>query len=277
MKKSIVSHKLIRQLTWWASDVDTWLVLLLLLGVVLIWTRYWKAGRVLVCVTGFFVFVVCLSPIPDFFLTYFENRFERPAHIPDDVTGFIVIGFGIDRRITQDRNFITFNRAAQREIVLVELYKKYPDKKFVYTAGGVQSPAMESLADIMKKQFKKLTLELPNNIIFEGKSLDTRENAKYTYRLIKPKPHEKWVLVTSALNMSRAMGSFKKVGWKNLIAYPVNYNTTKKYDMTLNFSFTHGFRMWKLVTYELLGLINYRLTGYIDELIPSSDPPAYEI
>lgn len=271
-----MSNLLIRRISWWIFDIDSWLVIPFILGAVLLWTRYWKGGRLLIALSGFLVFLVCVSPFPDLFLTYLENRFEHPASLPDDVTGFIVIGFGIDRRITNDRNLITFNKAAQREISLVELYKKYPNKKFVHTAGGEKDTSMKSVVDIMKALFTKLTLEEPKNILFEDESLDTRGNAKYTYRLVKPKPDEKWVLVTSALNMPRAMGTFKKVGWQNLIPYPVGYCTTKKYDFTFNLSFSNGFWLWKLLSYELLSLINYWLFGYIDELIPSPDIPKYE-
>ena len=271
-----MSSRLLRQLTWWIADIDSWLVILVIIGVILILTRWWKVGRVLLVIAAFFFYLVCVSPIPDLLGTYLENRFQRPVPMPSDITGFIVIGFGIDRRVTQERDFITFNCAAQREITLVELYKKYPNKKFVYTAGGAKHDSLMNLTDLAKKLFKNLTLESPDHIVFEDQAWDTRDNADYTYQLVKPQPNEKWVLVTSAINMPRAIGTFKKVGWKHLIPYPVDYRTIKRYDLTFNFSLTHGFMMWKLLTYELLGLINYRLAGYIDELIPSPEPPKNE-
>ena len=222
--------------------------------------------------SGVVMFLACVSPIPDMIATFFENRFERPAVIPDDVTGFVVIGFGIDRRVSQNRDIITFNCASQREISLIELSRKYPNKKFIYTAGGTKSPKLKKLSDTTKELIEDLTGKLPPNIMFEEHARDTRQNAKYSYQMAKPKPGEKWVLVTSAMNMPRAVGAFKKVGWDTIIPYPVDYRTIGRYDLTVNLSLYHGFRLWTTTAYEIVGLIYYYLVGYIDELIPSPEP-----
>lgn len=267
----------LRHILWWVFNCDFWLVFFLLFGILLLWTRWWKTGRVLLFFSGVVVFVACLSPIPDFLGTYLENRFQRIDKLPDDITGVIVIGFGIDRRVSLERGVVTFNCAAQREITLVELYKKYPTKKFIYSAGGFNKDSEKTLVSLMKSLFYDLTLSKPANVIYEDQAIDTLDNALYSLELVKPKPEEKWVLVTSAMNMPRAMGTFKKAGWENLIPYPVDYRTIGRYDLTLNLSLYHGFRMCMLVTYEFVGLIYYYLLGYIDEIIPSPEPQKNEI
>lgn len=266
-----------RPFVWWLCDLDFWLVIFIILATFLLWTRWWKGGRILFAIIGMFIFIACVSPVPDFIATFLENRFQRPDHIADDVKGFIVIGFGLDRRVTQSRDIITLNCASQRELALIELSKKYPSKKFVYTAGTLNSPQLKSWSDIMRKFFEEMTGEKPVNIIFEDHAKDTYQNAKYTYDLIKPKPGEKWALVTSAINMPRAVGVFKKVGWDNIIAYPVDYRTIGQYEVTVNLSMYHGLRLWSLMAYEIVGLIFYYCMGYIDELIPSPYPRKNEL
>ena len=59
-------------------------------------------------------------------------------------------------------------------------------------------------------------------LILETKSRDTHENAAFTRDLVKPKPGEIWILVTSASHMPRAVGAFRKAGW-TVLPYPVDY------------------------------------------------------
>jgi uncharacterized SAM-binding protein YcdF (DUF218 family) len=59
---------------------------------------------------------------------------------------------------------------------------------------------------------------------FEANSRDTWENAVFTRDLVKPKPGETWLLVTSAWHMPRSVGIFRRLGF-DVIPYPVAYRT----------------------------------------------------
>ena len=52
-----------------------------------------------------------------------------------------------------------------------------------------------------------------DRIAVETQSRNTAENAVFSKRLIAPKPDEHWLLVTSALQMPRAMGAFCQAGF----------------------------------------------------------------
>ena len=45
---------------------------------------------------------------------------------------------------------------------------------------------------------------------FEDMSRDTYENVAFTKEIVKPKPGERWLLVTSAMHMPRSVGIFRK-------------------------------------------------------------------
>ena len=63
-----------------------------------------------------------------------------------------------------------------------------------------------------------------DRVTLETRSRNTAENAAFTKALVKPKPGERWLLVTSALHMPRAIGCFRRVGFP-VEAYPVDWTT----------------------------------------------------
>jgi uncharacterized SAM-binding protein YcdF (DUF218 family) len=70
-----------------------------------------------------------------------------------------------------------------------------------------------------------LSLGVPaERMMFEAKSRNTWENAVFTRELVKPKPGETWLLVTSAWHMPRSIGIFLRVGFP-VVPYPVAYRT----------------------------------------------------
>ena len=45
-------------------------------------------------------------------------------------------------------------------------------------------------------------------VLLEDRARNTYENAVFSKQLMKPKPGERWLLVTSAVHMPRAIGCF---------------------------------------------------------------------
>jgi len=87
--------------------------------------------------------------------------------------------------------------------------------------------------------------------------------------MITPEANERWLLVTSAWHMSRAVGSFRSAGLA-VIAYPVDFRTRGPQDVTRTFAFvSEGLRRLDTATKEWFGLIAYRLAGYTPELLPA--------
>ena len=106
------------------------------------------------------------------------------------------------------------------------------------------------------------------NILFETLSVNTYENAKFSYNLIQPKKTQDWVIVTSALTMPRAIGTFKKVGW-NVVPYSVDFKTSEYNNFfKINRNFLSGLKSLNNVTYEWLGLFYYKLINRTDDFLP---------
>jgi uncharacterized SAM-binding protein YcdF (DUF218 family) len=103
---------------------------------------------------------------------------------------------------------------------------------------------------------------------FEARSRNTSENAMLTRDLVSPKPGERWLLVTSAFHMPRAMGAFRHAGF-DVIAWPADYLTFgTQSEWVMPNGWVAGLRRVDLGAKEWMGLIAYRLTDRTDEFLP---------
>jgi uncharacterized SAM-binding protein YcdF (DUF218 family) len=106
-------------------------------------------------------------------------------------------------------------------------------------------------------------------VTFEMKSRNTWENALFTRDLVKPKPGETWLLVTSAWHMPRSAGIFRRVGFP-VIPYPVSYRTYgDDRDFLMPATVIDKVLMLDFAVREWAGLLAYRLAGKTDALFPA--------
>ena len=98
-------------------------------------------------------------------------------------------------------------------------------------------------------------------LLIEGKAKNTYENAVFTARLINPKAKERWVLVTSASHMPRAIGCFRRAG-VSVEAWPVPDAADDWIDY------------FSRATHEWGGLFVYWVQGRTDSLFPAPKPSA---
>jgi uncharacterized SAM-binding protein YcdF (DUF218 family) len=102
----------------------------------------------------------------------------------------------------------------------------------------------------------------------ESQSRSTAENTVFTKRLIAPKPGERWLLVTSAYQMPRAIGAFRQADFR-VDAYPVDYQTVGWQDLWMfSGSLMGGIGKTDTAVHEWLGLFAYWITGRIPVLFP---------
>src|SRR5437762_14334468 len=105
-------------------------------------------------------------------------------------------------------------------------------------------------------------------ILLEHRSSNTVENAIFSKALAQPKPGERWLLVTSAHHLPRAVGVFRKAGFP-VEAYPVDWRTRGAEDALRPFaSVGDGLRRSDTAVREWVGLAVYWLTGRSSELFP---------
>jgi uncharacterized SAM-binding protein YcdF (DUF218 family) len=104
-------------------------------------------------------------------------------------------------------------------------------------------------------------------IYMESRPRTTSEDAFYAAELLKPKPTERWLLVTQARHMPRAVGCFRLAGFQ-VEPYPIEFKTDDTHPFTRFISGPHALYDLDIAAKEWIGLIAYRLMGKTDALFP---------
>lgn len=245
------------------------LILLLIVGLALEFTArpaLVKAGRALCVFVAACFLIIALLPVGDWALTPLENRFAFDP--PEQVDGIIVIGGDEQTEISEARNMPTALDSMRRYVTFADLARRYPDAKLVFSGGSpnLHPHAHRLDSDIAREVLSDIGVPT-DRMIFEKTSRNTYENAVFSADIVRPEASQKWLLVTSAWHMSRAMGCFRKAGW-NVYAAPTGYATTGKYKLHPNFQFETQMRELTYAAHEYIGLISYRLMGRINALWP---------
>lgn len=254
---------------WFIVVPGNLIVLGIVIGIALLWTRWQRLARGLLSLMALIILIISIIPLGPLAISIFEDRFSKPQIANKQVTGIIVLGGVISPGLTVSRNELSFGTATERLVAFAELAKQHPDAKLVFT-GGSGDPFHPELseANLIRPFLASMRINL-ERVTFEGESRNTVENAQFTYELMKPKPTDNWILITSAFHMPRAIGCFRKAGWET-IPYPVDYGTMANDERpSLHFNFTKGLSYLNAAVHEALGLIAYYITGKTDDLFPA--------
>ena len=150
------------------------------------------------------------------------------------------------------------------------LAKRYSQARVFYTGGSASFTDATSTEALQGQKLMSQMGIAPERITIEDKSRNTDENARFTAAIVHPQPSQRWIVVTSAFHMPRAMGVFEKAGFRP-IAYPVAFRTRGRWpdDLRLRFDPTRNLRNFEIAVHEWIGLIAYWASGRSDHLFPS--------
>lgn len=241
-----------------------------LVGVLLSLTRFAQAGRRIMVTAIVLLVIAAFSPLGNVLLYPLESRFpqwsEAQGAPPD---GIVVLGGPIDPDLSAAHNVPVIRSAPDRIVAAAVLARKYPNAKIVFSGGSsslISNEARE--ADYAAAVFESLGVDKAR-LIMDRASRNTYENAMFSKQLAAPKPGERWLLVTSAYHMPRAVGLFRKAGFA-VEACPVDWHVGR--DIADVFTFTQfstdGLVRTDIAVREWLGLVAYFLAGRTSALFP---------
>src|SRR5215208_4199801 len=177
-----------------------------LVGLALMCTRFKTLGKRLM-IAGYLSFgIIGISPLAFALMLPLEQRFPRWDASQGAPDGIIILGGVIDTRLSAARGEISLSGAAERVMAIAELARRYPAAKIVFAGGSANAHPAE--ADLAARLFQDFGIS-HNRIVTERDSLSTLENATFTKRIVDAESDLRWLLVTSAVHMPRAIGTFR--------------------------------------------------------------------
>jgi len=210
--------------------------------------------------------VSTLMPTGSYLNYLLEKNYHFTNYYPDKVDGILILGGATNPFLTKEYDMVNLNGSAERLYESINLIKKFPDSKVVFSggSGSLKFPKLNHSDDV-KILFKNMGIDI-NKIYFEKKSRNTYENILFAKKLINPKAGEKWVIVTSASHLNRSIYIGEKLEWP-LIPYAVDFNNSKKFTWSLHFNFVKNLVEFNSATHEWLGLVSYYLMGRSSRII----------
>lgn len=238
-------------LVWDLVKPSQWIVWLAVLALV-----WWRRPLGLRCAFAASTAMVLLAllPVGSWLIKPLEARFALPASV-GGVDGIVVLAGSENVGLSELYSQPQTGEAGDRLTTFLALARAHPDARLVYTGGYQSAVARVVLADAGVSA---------DRIQFDEVSRNTCESAAATRALVAPQENERWLLVTSASHMPRAMACFRASGWE-AVPYPTDFRAGQ-----WRFSLLDNLELIDAASHEWLGLLYYRARGVTNELFPSS-------
>lgn len=241
------------------------LMTLALLGVLLMRTPAARFGRRL-AVAGLLLLAICgWLPVGNWLMAPLEQRFPAwdPARGAPD--GIIVLGGAISPDVSAAHGSPALNESAERLTAVADLARRFPAARIVFTGGAGRSERSEaSHARPLLESFGVAGARIE----LESEARNTFENATRSKAQIDPRYGERWLLVTSAHHMPRAVGLFRQAGFP-VEAYPVDFRIGGREAMLSPFaSLAAGLARTDTAAREWAGLLLAWLSGRSPDPFP---------
>lgn len=216
--------------------------------------------------TGILLLLLFSNPfLANLALLGWEPALKPFDDVPPTEIGIVLTGVTNLNKTTTDRTF--FGRGADRITHALQLYRMGKIKKILITGGQGLNPVNTTSEAELLKRFLLMTGMPESDILMEERSVNTRENALFTKEFLEKQGvgmQQEFVLITSAFHIPRSKKCFDKVGLKT-IPFPVDYYSHDiKYDLpSLVYPRADALTHWQTLFKEFLGLLMYRVVGYI--------------
>ena len=255
------------KLIWLLVSPDSLLLILILLSLILLYLGKNKPGIYLLSVTSALFIIVAFFPVGEWLLHPLESRFQTNPTLPEQVDGIVVLSGAENAELSYLWHQNEFNAAIERDLAFIELAKKHPEAKLIFT-GGTGSLINQKFkgADVAQKLFQQLSSNY-EKIIFERESRNTYENVIFSKKLAGPIKNENWILITTSWHMPRSVGIFCKADWP-VIPYPVDHQTKKGNLFRIDFDLVTNLDVLKTGIKEWIGLIAYYFSGKTTSSFP---------
>ncbi len=251
---------ILSKITWGLLSPASLIIWLMIFATVVLLFNKRRLALGILVPTSLFSFALLAYPIGDILIYPLESRFSKPAPMPEQIDGIIMLGGGEELKPSISWNSAELGKGGDRYVGATLLSKFYPDAPVIFTGGSslLRLQDSEREGDIARQLLIAMGID-KTRLIIESQSRNTYEN----FLLIKPKlpkPDGHYVLVTSAFHMPRAVGVARKLNI-NVIPYPVDYRSNVTELRQWDFNLFEHLEVLEPAWREWIGLTVYYLTG----------------
>lgn len=181
-----------------------------------------RAAAVLFLVTGVF-YLLSTQLVSSMLMGSLERVYEQPPAPAGDVIVMLGGGATGDTPNMGEQGNLCASPAS-RLMAAAELYNRLHVP--VLVSGGQVYADSGPEAVIARRELMRLGVP-ESDILLEPDSLNTRQNAVFSGRILREQGLSRPVLVTSAFHMERSVLNFEKEGFQ-VTAYPADYRTNRQ-------------------------------------------------
>lgn len=250
---------------FYLSKTLTFLVMpvtLIVLAFILSWfvkkrrqTFFWVGMGLLLLFTNLF--------ISNALLRWWEDEPVSIESLSHYDVGIVLGGITLDK---EPRDRVHTSGAADRILHAVHLYRLGKIDKILVSGGTGKIIEDEVKEAVLLKRLLILSKVSEEDIMVEDASRNTYENALYSKNLLSQQGEveQQYLLITSAFHMPRAKACFDKVGL-DVDTFSADFRTDehKFTPDVLLIPSSAAIGNWEIVIRELLGMVAYKLRGYI--------------
>ena len=205
------------------------------------------------------LFCLAVLPVDEWLARPLENEYPRPA-LPARVDGIVILDGGVQWRVFATRDVQGHNTSVFRILAGADLARRFPAATLVYSgAPNSHNPRVQAAARATVDDLVATAGVAPARVRFEQASRDTAENLANSMKLVRPRPGQTWMLVTSAVHMPRAMAIARKLGW-TMVPWPSDYISDAAGVFHFTLASTELANLGAAI-HEWIGIMFYRLTG----------------
>ena len=225
------------------------------LGLIFLYKRSYTKAKIFLLTSFGILAIISYEPFAKLYLYPLQKQYEKFDYTPTDVEYIFVLGNGHDDKsaipLSSQLNYPAMKRLYEG----LTLLKQYPEATLILS-GYSGSKAKKSHAQVSFEVATALGVDKNSITLFHTPKNTATEAQKY-YDLYGS---DRVIVVTSATHMPRTVALFKKLGLNPYTA-PTDFLTRD----SVNWSGFSGDNIKKIevATHEYLGLLWYRLRGYI--------------
>ena len=214
----------------------------------------------------FFV-TFCILPTGNLLIYYLEKKFYNFTDLSkiNDVDGILILGGSTDPQLSNTFNQINFKESAERLFEAARAIKKFPNAKIIFSGGSGKITSQDYTESSDAKIFFEQQGIDVKKLIFDDKSRNTYENIIISEKLSKQQSDEKWLVISSAYHLNRAIKVAENIDW-DLHPYATDFQINKNFKFSISLDLFRNLSAMHIGSHEWIGTMYYYFTNKIKEI-----------